>query len=110
MSPSISGAYATDHARSVALVESALELAERVMRPRARFVAKVFEGDLVAGLDAVARPKFTKWIHTKPPASRAASSELYVIGLGFLGGARPRPPRRRPPDELPPGGTGIPVG
>jgi 23S rRNA (uridine2552-2'-O)-methyltransferase len=109
MSPTISGAYATDHARSVALVELALALAEQVMRPKGRFVAKVFEGDLVGTLDAVGRTRFTKWIHTKPPASRAASSELYVIGLGYLGGSRPRPGRREPPAGSDGARSGMPV-
>ena len=110
MSPAISGAYATDHARSVALAESALTLAEALLRGNGRFVAKVFEGDLVGSLDARGRGRFRKWIHTKPPASRASSSELYVIGLGFQGRGRPRP--RPPGPSEGPGADdpGLPVG
>ena len=95
MSPSISGAYATDHARSVGLVLEALRLADRVLTPGGIFVAKLFAGDLGSEVDAVGRSRFDRWSHTKPPASRAASSELYVIGRGF------RPPRAAAPGPAP---------
>jgi 23S rRNA (uridine2552-2'-O)-methyltransferase len=83
MSPRISGAYATDHARSVALVREALGLAAQVLRPGGVFVAKVFDGDLMDDLLEEARSSFRRLQRTKPAASRGASSELYLIGLGF---------------------------
>lgn len=83
MSPRISGAYATDHARSVALVRSAFELAQRVLAPGGSFVAKVFAGEMLEELDADLAPAFRRWVRTKPPASRERSSELYLIGLGY---------------------------
>jgi 23S rRNA (uridine2552-2'-O)-methyltransferase len=86
MSPSISGAYATDHARSVDLVRSAYALAIRVLAPRGAFAAKVFAGDMIDELVEEIRPSFADVIRTKPPASRAPSSELYVVARGF----RPR--------------------
>ena len=42
MSPSISGAYATDHARSVDLVRLAYSLARAVLAPRGAFVSAKF--------------------------------------------------------------------
>lgn len=86
MSPSISGAYATDHARSVDLVRAAHALAVRVLARRGAFVAKVFAGDMLEDLVDEIRPEFAEVLRTKPPASRAPSSELYVVALGF----RPR--------------------
>jgi 23S rRNA (uridine2552-2'-O)-methyltransferase len=83
MSPRISGAYATDHARSVDLVRAAFALARRCLAPGGRFVAKVFDGDLLPSLEAEMRPAFVELRRTKPPASRGPSSELYLIGLGF---------------------------
>ena len=83
MSPAISGAYSTDHARSVDLVRRALALAVRVLTPRGVFAAKVFAGDLVDGLVAEMRPEFREVHRTKPPASRGPSSELYLVALGF---------------------------
>lgn len=83
MSPRISGAYSTDHARSVELVRSAFALARVVLAEGGTFVAKVFEGDLLAELSEEVAPSFDRFLRTKPPASRERSSELYVIGLGF---------------------------
>jgi len=105
MSPSISGAYATDHARSVALVLDALRLADRVLAPGGRFAAKLFDGDLRGEVDAFGAPRFARWTHTKPPASRESSSELYLVGLGFRGAPRPRPSSTGSggPDRAPPG-------
>ncbi len=99
MSPSISGAYATDHARSVDLVRSAFTLAEQVLRPGGVFVAKVFAGDLVDELMDDLRPSFERLVRTKPPASRAGSSEIYLVGAGFR--------RRRPAAERPTPPTGA---
>ncbi|MCI4322909.1 MAG: RlmE family RNA methyltransferase [Thermoplasmata archaeon] len=83
MSPSISGAYGTDHARSVDLVRSAFGLARSVLREGGTFAAKVFDGDMVAELTEELQPWFRVVRRTKPPASRSGSSEMYVVGLGF---------------------------
>ncbi|HZY70353.1 MAG TPA: RlmE family RNA methyltransferase [Thermoplasmata archaeon] len=93
MSPQISGAYATDHARSVDLVRAAFAVAERHLRPGGSFVAKVFSGDLLGALEADLRRSFERWRRTKPPASRDRSSEVYLVGLRF---SPPRPSPRTP--------------
>ena len=85
MSPRISGAYATDHARSVDLVRAGLHLTERVLAPGGRFVAKVFAGDLLEELESELRARFERVVRTKPPASRDSSSELYLLAFGFHG-------------------------
>jgi len=82
MSPQISGAYGTDHARSVGLVRDALALALQVLRPGGAFAAKVFDGDLVPALEAELGRSFERVRRTKPPASREPSSELYLVALG----------------------------
>ncbi len=87
MSPSISGAYSTDHARSVALVRASLELARSVLREGGTFVAKIFDGDLLPELELDMKPFFDRVVRTKPPASRERSSELYLLGFGFHSGA-----------------------
>ena len=83
MSPSISGAYSTDHARSVDLVRSAHALARAVLAERGAFAAKAFAGDLIEDLVRELRRDFDEVDRTKPPASRAPSSELYLVGRGF---------------------------
>jgi len=88
MSPHISGAYSTDQARSVDLVRSSFSLARTVLTEGGSFVAKVFQGDLLDGLEREIAPAFRQFHRTKPPASRDHSSEIYLVGLGFH---RPRP-------------------
>ena len=115
MAPSISGAYATDHARSVSLVRAALALAEHVLADGGVFVAKFFDGDLRAELDAEGSPRFDRWTHSKPPASRQSSSEIYAIGLGFRppeGTARraASEPKGAPSEGPDGGGHSSPVG
>lgn len=98
MSPRISGAYATDHARSVALVREAFLLARAVLAPGGKFVAKVFDGDLLDGLEQELATSFDRVRRTKPPASREPSSEIYLIAVGF----HPRSGRVRGPDTVGP--------
>jgi 23S rRNA (uridine2552-2'-O)-methyltransferase len=85
LAPSISGAYATDHARSVGLVREALSLAREVLAPGGTFVAKVFDGDLVDALAREVARSFDDVRRTKPPASRERSSELYILARRFRG-------------------------
>ncbi len=87
LSPRISGAYATDHARSVDLVRAAGDLAVAVLAPGGDFVAKVFDGELVEELVQQLSERFSTVRRTKPPASREASSEIYLVARGFLGRA-----------------------
>ena len=99
MSPRISGAYATDHARSVGLVSDALHLAVEVLANGGTFVAKVFDGDLVAGLEAELGRSFSDVRKSKPAASREASSEMYLLARGFRSHARSRTgPTKGAPD------------
>jgi 23S rRNA (uridine2552-2'-O)-methyltransferase len=85
MASPATGHRATDHVRVVALVETALDLAEDVLAPGGTFLAKVFQGG--AGQELVARLKrsFAKVSHVKPKASRAESPEIYVLATGFRG-------------------------
>lgn len=87
MSPNISGNYSYDHARSVELCEHALAFAVRVLKPGGNFVAKMFSGDMDRQFKGDVRRRFEEFHTNHPKASRASSSEVYVIGLGF------RPPR-----------------
>lgn len=91
MSPHISGAYATDHARSVELVRAALALASHALRAGGNFAAKVFAGDLLDELEGDMRPMFERVARTKPPASRERSSELYLVGIGYRPSPSPPP-------------------
>ncbi|MDP8994075.1 MAG: RlmE family RNA methyltransferase [Pseudomonadota bacterium] len=75
----------TDHLRTMALVEAALEFAAEVLRPGGGFVAKVLAGGADASLVAELKRRFATVKHAKPPASRKGSSEWYVVAQGFKG-------------------------
>jgi len=83
MAAPTTGHRATDHIRTIALVEIALEVAEDVLRPGGTFVGKVFQGGSSSELLARLKKSFRDVKHVKPPASRAESVELYVVALGF---------------------------
>lgn len=100
LSPRIGGTYATDHARSVDLVRLAFALARDRLRPGGSFVAKVFAGDLLDDLVEDIGESFDEVRRTKPPASREASSELYLIARGFRRGPGHRSGPGREPAEL----------
>ena len=85
MAAPATGHRATDHLRVVALVETALDIAEALLAPGGAFLAKVFQGG--AGGELVTRLKrsFAKVQHMKPKASRAELPEVYVLATGFRG-------------------------
>jgi 23S rRNA (uridine2552-2'-O)-methyltransferase len=87
MAPSATGHHRTDHLRNVALCEAALDLAESVLAPGGGFVAKVLRGGAESALLTRLKLGFRSVRHVKPPASRADSSEIYVVATGFRGAA-----------------------
>jgi 23S rRNA (uridine2552-2'-O)-methyltransferase len=75
----------TDALRTMALVEAAVAFAVDVLEPGGGFVGKVFAGGADSALVAELKRNFTSVKHAKPPASRKASSEWYVVAQGFKG-------------------------
>ena len=85
MAAPTTGHAKTDHIRVVALAETALAFAVEVLAPGGAFVAKVFQGGSERELLETLKRNFETVRHVKPPASRAESSELYVVAQGFRG-------------------------
>ena len=85
MAAAATGHAATDHLRTMALVEAALDIAEALLAPGGSFVAKVLQGGTEAGLLSRLKRGFKTVRHVKPPASRKDSAELYVVAIGFRG-------------------------
>lgn len=79
------GHAATDHLRTMGLVEAAALFAVENLRKGGTFVAKVFAGGTDADLLAILKRHFTTIKHAKPPASRKGSVEWYVVAQGFKG-------------------------
>lgn len=85
MAAAASGHKQTDHIRIVALCEAAAGLAHDVLAPGGTFVAKVLAGGAEGSLQARLKRDFEKVVNVKPPASRADSSEKFVVATGFRG-------------------------
>lgn len=85
MAASASGHKQTDHLRIMALCEAAAYFAFDVLEDGGTFVAKVLAGGAEGELQKLLKQKFTKVVNVKPPASRADSSEKFVVATGFRG-------------------------
>jgi 23S rRNA (uridine2552-2'-O)-methyltransferase len=72
----------TDQIRTGALAEAAADFALEVLAPGGAFVTKAFQGGLDAAVLTRLKQNFASVRHAKPPASRAESSEIYVVALG----------------------------
>ncbi len=85
MAAAASGHKGTDHLRIIALCEAAAEFAFDVLEEGGTFVAKVLAGGAETQLQATLKRNFRKVVNVKPPASRADSSEKFVVAQGFRG-------------------------
>lgn len=80
----------TDHLRIMGLAEAAYDFAEEVLAPGGAFVCKLFQGGAERDLLERLKRDFAVVRHAKPAASRADSSETYLVATGFRGGAARR--------------------
>ena len=85
MAPNTVGHRQTDHLRIVGLIEAAVDFAVQVLKPGGAFIAKAFQGGETAEVIATLKRHFPEVKTVKPKASRADSSELYLVALKFKG-------------------------
>jgi 23S rRNA (uridine2552-2'-O)-methyltransferase len=85
MAAPTTGHRQTDHLRTSALLEAALDVAQETLKPGGTFVGKVFQGGATGQLLQRLKKTFKTVKHVKPPASRAESVELYLVAQGFRG-------------------------
>ncbi len=82
MAPDLSGVRSVDQARSIYLLELALDLAETVLKDEGALVVKAFQGEGFDDFLRRLRQGFQRVAVRKPPASRARSRELYLVAKG----------------------------
>ena len=87
MAAHATGHRQTDHFQIMGLAEAALEFARQVLRPGGTFVAKMLRGGTEPQLLAEMKRDFASVRHVKPKSSREDSAELYLVALGYRGGA-----------------------
>lgn len=85
MAAASSGHKQTDHLRIIALCEAAAYFAFDVLEEGGTFVAKVLAGGAEGDLQKILKQRFERVANVKPGASRADSSEKFVVASGFRG-------------------------
>ena len=75
----------TDHLKIVALIEAAADFAIATLKPGGAFLTKAFQGGETAEVLKTLKAAFEDVRHVKPKASRADSSEVYLVATGFRG-------------------------
>jgi 23S rRNA (uridine2552-2'-O)-methyltransferase len=83
MAANTTGHKKTDHLRIIGLAEAAIEFAREVLAPGGFFLVKLFQGGDTVTLINELKRDFATVRHIKPGASRADSSELYVLATAF---------------------------
>jgi 23S rRNA (uridine2552-2'-O)-methyltransferase len=83
MAANFTGNDSTDAARSMYLVELALEMCQLVLKKNGAFVVKVFQGEGFEQFMKAVRQSFTSVKTRKPKSSRARSREVYLVATGF---------------------------
>lgn len=83
MAPNISGNKAVDQPRAMYLAELALDMARQNLKPGGSLICKLFQGEGTDALIADARTSFRKVKVVKPKASRAGSSEIYLVARNY---------------------------
>ncbi|MGB1367562.1 MAG: RlmE family RNA methyltransferase, partial [Candidatus Puniceispirillaceae bacterium] len=83
MAAATTGHRQTDHLRTMALLEIALDFAAEILQPGGLFLAKAFRGGADASFMTLLNQRFDKVRYLKPEASRAESVETYLLATGF---------------------------
>ncbi len=83
MAANTTGHKQTDHLKIIGLAEAAHAFARQVLVTGGFFLCKLFQGGETGALITDLKRDFTLVRHVKPAASRAGSSELYVLATGF---------------------------
>ncbi len=75
----------TDHLKIMSLLEMAGDFALDNLKSGGTFVAKAFQGGETEHLLLRLKLAFETVKHFKPKSSRAGSSEIYIVAMGFKG-------------------------
>ena len=81
-SPKISGLWDLDVVRQLELAERTFEIARKVLGPKGKALAKVFQGPGFQEFLQDMRKRFNSVKLIKPAASRKTSAEIYLLAIG----------------------------
>ncbi len=83
MAPNLSGMAAIDQPRMMLLAETTLELAPLILKPKGGLLIKILQGEGIDDFRRALKEQFSTVQTRKPDASRAESSEIYLLARGF---------------------------
>ena len=83
IAPNITGNRVVDQPRSMHLVESAFELAQRSLKQGGSFICKMFQGEGIDEFVSDARKSFGRVKVMKPKASRIGNREVYLVARNY---------------------------
>ena len=83
MAAPTTGHRQTDHVRTMALCETAVDIANILLIGGGVLVVKVFQGGTEKSILSDLKRSFEKVRHVKPAASRKESPETYLVAEGF---------------------------
>jgi 23S rRNA (uridine2552-2'-O)-methyltransferase len=84
LAPRTSGIRDVDQARSMELARRAIATGKEVLRKGGNILVKIFESNELPDLRKQLSSIFSRVILERPKAVRKGSSEIYLLGLGFL--------------------------
>lgn len=83
IAPNMSGFSGIDQPRVMYLAELVFDFAKQTLKPGGSFLIKLFQGAEFDQYLLMLRKSFGKVLVRKPPASKAKSAEVYLVGKGF---------------------------
>jgi 23S rRNA (uridine2552-2'-O)-methyltransferase len=83
--PKLTGVRATDRALEEALLAAVEQAVPRLLAPRGALLVKLLDCPEAAGFVKRMRSRFDSARELRPAASRAGSSERYLLARGFTG-------------------------
>lgn len=83
MAPNLSGVSSADSARIQHLCDLALDFAVQHLKPDGVLIVKAFHGSGFSQIVHAFKQRFVRVVERKPKASRARSSETFLVGRGL---------------------------
>jgi 23S rRNA (uridine2552-2'-O)-methyltransferase len=84
--PKLTGVRATDRAREEALLQALESAVPRLLAPGGDLLVKLLDCPEAAGFVVRMRSRFRSAREVRPAATRAGSSERYLLAKGYRGG------------------------
>jgi len=97
MAPNTTGTKTIDHHGSIHLCHTVLDVATTVLKPHGNLVMKVLEGEAYPELLERCQQMFEQAKGFKPKASRAVSTEMFVVCIDRYEDLHPLIPITPPP-------------